>query len=115
VLVDDVLIEQVVLNLLRNSIEATRGVDPPRRRTSLATSAGPEGSVSLAVTDWGEGIPASIAARLFEPFVTARPGGLGLGLSICRSVIEAHGGSIRYRPNLEGGSVFEFTLPRSAP
>jgi signal transduction histidine kinase len=111
VLADGVLIEQVVLNLLRNAIEATRSADSRHRKVLISTARHPDGQSTLAVTDWGEGMAPSIATRLFEPFVTGRPGGLGLGLSICRSVIEAHGGALRYRPNAGRGSLFEFNLP----
>jgi signal transduction histidine kinase len=78
---------------------------------SLATMRGADGAALLRVTDRGTGVIADIEAQLFQPFVSAKAGGLGLGLSICRSVVEAHGGTIEYRPNPDGGSVFEFTLP----
>jgi two-component system, LuxR family, sensor kinase FixL len=108
---DRVLLQQVVMNLLRNAIEACREVEPRRRRVSIATARGEGGGALLRMSDSGRGVAADIEPRLFQAFVSAKPGGLGLGLSICRSVIEAHGGTIGYRANAQGGSEFEFTLP----
>jgi C4-dicarboxylate-specific signal transduction histidine kinase len=105
---DRLLIEQAALNLVRNAVEAVQELEPARRRVTVATRVEADGSVTLSVSDLGDGVPPEIAARLFEPFVTNKRGGLGLGLSICRSVVEAHGGSIRY----EGKSCFCLTLPR---
>jgi signal transduction histidine kinase len=113
--VDRLLIEQVVLNLLRNAIEAVRALPPERRRVSVETATDREGRATLAVSDLGEGVPAEIREKLFDAFVTTKPGGLGLGLSICRSVIEAHGGTIRYEPNRERGARFTFLLPVAGP
>jgi C4-dicarboxylate-specific signal transduction histidine kinase len=108
---DRVLLQQVVMNLVRNAIEACRGAAPAARRVAVSTARGEDGGALLRVADWGCGVGPEIKPRLFQAFVTAKPGGLGLGLSICRSVVEAHGGEIRYRPNESGGSVFEFALP----
>ena len=112
---DRVLLQQVVMNLVRNAIEACRDVAPSRRRVSIATARAPGGGALLRVSDWGSGVIADIEPQLFQPFVSAKSGGLGLGLSICRSVIEAHGGTIEYRANPERGSVFEFSLPPRHP
>jgi two-component system sensor kinase FixL len=65
----------------------------------------------ISVTDTGNGIPAEIQARLFQPFVTTKPEGMGIGLSVCRTIIEAHGGSLWMEPNPAGGSAFRFTVP----
>jgi signal transduction histidine kinase len=111
VVADRVLIEQVVLNLVRNAIEATPRQGPAVR---LSTQAAAGGAVTLRVSDSGSGVPAEILPTLFDAFVTTKPGGLGLGLSICRSVIEAHGGTISHAPVEGGGSRFEFTLPRKS-
>jgi C4-dicarboxylate-specific signal transduction histidine kinase len=105
---DRLLIEQVALNLVRNAVEAVQELAPERRRVTVATRVEADGSGTLAVSDLGEGVPEDVCERLFDAFVTTKRGGLGLGLSICRSVIEAHGGAIRH----EGGSRFVFTLPR---
>jgi C4-dicarboxylate-specific signal transduction histidine kinase len=106
---DRVLLQQVVMNLVRNAIDACRDVPP--RRVSISTSRGEGGAALLRVSDSGSGVLADIEPQLFQPFVSAKPGGLGLGLSICRSVVEAHGGTIGFRRSAERGSIFEFTLP----
>jgi C4-dicarboxylate-specific signal transduction histidine kinase len=108
---DRVLLQQVVLNLVRNAIEACRDAEPRRRRVTISTARAPDGAALLRVSDTGCGVAPEVEPRLFQAFVSAKPGGLGLGLSICRSVVEAHGGSIRYCPHAERGSVFEFSLP----
>ena len=108
---DRLLIEQVALNLVRNAIEAVQALPPERRRVLLATGADAEGRATLSVADLGDGVPEDARARLFDAFVTTKPGGLGLGLSICRSVIEAHGGFIRYEANGARGARFTFGLP----
>jgi C4-dicarboxylate-specific signal transduction histidine kinase len=105
---DRLLIEQAALNLVRNAVEAVQELAPERRRVTVATRVEPDGSGTLAVSDLGDGVPSDVRERLFEPFVTTKRGGLGLGLSICRSVVEAHGGTIRHEEN----SRFAFTLPR---
>jgi two-component system sensor kinase FixL len=106
--VDRVQIQQVLLNLIRNAVEAMR--DSPVRELSVRTSVQPD-RVLVAVTDTGVGIPAEIAAKLFQPFVTTKPEGMGIGLSVCRTIIEAHGGRLWTEPNSPGGSIFRFTLP----
>jgi signal transduction histidine kinase len=108
---DQLLVEQVALNLVRNAIEAVRELPPERRRVTIATSLESDGSVALCVADLGQGVPAEVNGRLFEAFVTTKPGGLGLGLSICRSVIESLGGSIRHDDNAMRGARFWFVLP----
>jgi C4-dicarboxylate-specific signal transduction histidine kinase len=105
---DRLLIEQAALNLVRNAVEAVQELEPERRRVTVTTRVEADGSATLAVADLGDGVPPEIGDRLFEAFVTTKRGGLGLGLSICRSVVEAHGGAIRY----EGSSRFSLTLPR---
>ena len=105
---DRLLIEQAALNLVRNAVEAVQELAPERRRVTVATQVEADGSGTLAVWDSGDGVPADVRERLFEPFVTTKRGGLGLGLSICRSVVEAHGGTIRH----EDRSRFAITLPR---
>jgi C4-dicarboxylate-specific signal transduction histidine kinase len=111
---DRLLIEQVALNLVRNAVEAVQALPEGRRCITVATSAGSDGSGTFSVTDHGDGVPDEAMERLFDPFVTTKPGGLGLGLSICRSVVEAHGGVIRHQANNGGGAVFAFTLPGAA-
>jgi C4-dicarboxylate-specific signal transduction histidine kinase len=111
---DRLLIEQVALNLVRNAMEAVETLPKERRRITVATQVEADGSGTLSVCDLGEGVPREASERLFDPFVTTKPGCLGLGLSICRSVVEAHGGAIRHQANREGGAVFSFTLPGAA-
>lgn len=112
VLVDRIQIQQVLFNLMRNAIEA---MDASRRRElDVATSLHDERMMEIAVTDTGPGLDDDIAARLFEPFVSTKPNGMGLGLSICRSIVEAHGGRLQCEANPGGGMIFRFTVP-SAP
>jgi len=108
---DRLLIEQAALNLVRNAVEAVQELAPERRRITVATRVEPDGSGTLAVSDLGDGVLPEVRERLFDAFVTTKRGGLGLGLSICRSGVEAHGGQIRL--DLNGrGARFAFTLPR---
>ena len=112
VLVDRIQIQQVLVNLMRNAIEA---MDASRRRQlDVATSLRDERMVEIAVTDTGPGLSDDIAARLFEPFVSTKRNGMGLGLSICRSIVEVHGGRLQCKANPGGGMIFHFTVP-SAP
>jgi two-component system sensor kinase FixL len=111
-LIDRIQIQQVLVNLIRNAAEAMDG--SPRREITLATAPKEPGLIEASVADTGPGMPADVVGRLFEPFVTTKPDGMGVGLSICRTIIEAHGGHIRTEANPEGGTVFRFTLEASA-
>jgi two-component system, LuxR family, sensor kinase FixL len=108
VLVDKVQIQQVVLNLVRNAIEAMEGA--PRRELIIATERERDGMAAVKVTDTGSGIAPEIASQLFQPFVTSKPHGLGVGLSISRTIVESHGGLISVEPNPRGGTIFRFTV-----
>jgi two-component system sensor kinase FixL len=110
VLADRVQVQQVLVNLIRNAIDAM--LDTDERLLGISTSAGPEGFVTVAVSDTGSGISEAVAGQLFQPFVTSKQNGMGIGLSICRTIIEAHGGRIWFDPAPEGGTIFRFTLPR---
>ncbi len=112
VLADKVQIQQVLLNLIRNAIEAMEGCD--RRELVVATSRAVDNMVKISVADTGTGISPEVAAQLFQPFVTSKAQGMGVGLSISRTIIEAHGGAIAPHPNSGGGTVFSFTLPAVA-
>ncbi len=107
--VDKVQIQQVVVNLTRNAIEAMESSE--RRNLTIAAGRGENGMVRVRVVDTGPGIAQEIAHRLFEPFVTTKPQGMGVGLSICRSIVEAHGGRLIAEANPEGGTIFIFTVP----
>jgi signal transduction histidine kinase len=109
--IDRVQIEQVVFNLVRNAVEAV--AECPRRILTLATDLAPDDMIEVSVADTGPGLAREIRSKLFEPFVTTKPAGLGVGLSICRVIVEAHGGKLRADANPEGGTVFRFTIPRS--
>jgi two-component system sensor kinase FixL len=113
VMVDRVQIQQVLINLMRNAMEAMR--DSERRELVIRTSSGDEGSVIIEVSDTGPGISDEIAARLFQPFVTSKPGGMGIGLSISRRIVEAHGGELSASRNSNGGATFRFSLPAFEP
>jgi two-component system, LuxR family, sensor kinase FixL len=108
VMVDKIQIQQVLLNLLRNGIEATNNCE--QRELRVASRPVADGLVEVTVTDTGAGLSPEVAARLFQPFVTTKAGGLGVGLSICRTIVEAHGGKIAGGPNVGGGTAFSFTL-----
>ncbi|PSJ38576.1 PAS domain S-box protein [Allosphingosinicella deserti] len=110
VLVDRVQIQQVLMNLMRNAIEAMDGC--PVRRLSVATTLLDPETVQVSVADTGPGIAPEIAERLFEAFTSTKRSGMGLGLSICRTIVESHGGRIRARPLDGGGTEFLFTLMR---
>jgi C4-dicarboxylate-specific signal transduction histidine kinase len=110
---DRVLAEQVALNLVRNAIEAVQGMAPERRSIVIRTHAEPHG-VRLTVEDSGPGVAEAIAGRLFDAFVTTKPGGLGLGLSICRSVVESMGGAIGHEQGAAQGARFWFSFPAAA-
>jgi two-component system, LuxR family, sensor kinase FixL len=108
VLVDKVQIQQVALNLIRNALEAMETTS--RRELTIAVT-DQNGLALFSIADTGAGISPEIAQHLFQPFVTSKADGMGVGLSISRTIIEAHGGRILARPNDGGGTIFEFTLP----
>jgi two-component system sensor kinase FixL len=109
VLADKVQVQQVLLNLIRNGIDAMEAATT--RELEVTTSRAPDNMVEISVADTGAGISPEIAGQLFQPFVTTKSQGMGVGLSISRTIIESHGGSIAQRPNPGGGTIFFFTLP----
>jgi len=109
VLADKVQIQQVLLNLMRNALEAMESSD--KRELIVSTALAPQNLVAISVADTGAGISPEIGAQLFQPFITTKRQGMGVGLSISRTIIEAHGGSIAPHPNPGGGTIFSFTLP----
>src|SRR5580658_1394049 len=109
---DRVQLQQVILNLVINAVEAMSRVSAGERELLITTRQAEAGGVLVAVQDSGPGPAPAALERLFEPFYTTKPNGLGLGLSICRSIIEGHGGRLWASANAPRGTVFQFTLPR---
>jgi two-component system sensor kinase FixL len=107
-LIDRIQIGQVMINLLRNAVEAMADSE---RRDLIVSTQSVDGAVEIVVTDSGPGIAPEVAERLFQPFVTSKAAGLGLGLSICREIVEAHGGTLRAAAGAGGGTVFVVRLP----
>jgi two-component system, LuxR family, sensor kinase FixL len=108
VLVDKVQIQQVLLNLLRNAVEAMEASQ--KRELVVSTAADEDDMIAIIVADTGSGIAPEVASQLFQPFVTSKRHGMGVGLSISRTIVEAHGGQVTAEPNPGGGAVFRFTL-----
>jgi two-component system sensor kinase FixL len=109
VFIDKVQIQQVVFNLIRNSVEALP--ESNLRELSVSTARGEDGLAQVVVSDTGPGLAQKVIDQLFQPFVTTKEKGMGLGLSICRSIVEAHGGRLWATPNAPTGVTFHFTLP----
>jgi two-component system, LuxR family, sensor kinase FixL len=107
-IVDRVQIQQVLLNLIRNAMEAMETCAV--RELSVSTGI-KDAAVLISVTDTGKGISPEVELRLFQPFVTTKAEGMGIGLSVCRTIVEAHGGRLWAEPNAAGGTIFRFTLP----
>ncbi|MGZ6134676.1 MAG: sensor histidine kinase [Myxococcaceae bacterium] len=111
VIADPVQVQQVLVNLLMNGAEAMESVKPAERRLEIRTLAEGADRVRVSVTDRGAGMDQDARRRLFEPFFTTKPAGLGMGLAICRSIVEAHGGQIRALEGATRGTTLEFWLP----
>ena len=108
---DRVMVEQVLLNLVKNAIEAMRGIPSAKRELRIEGRVNLDGEVEVRVCDRGSGLSSAEQDQLFSPFFTTKNDGLGIGLAICRSIIEYHKGRLFFEPREGGGSVFGFTLP----
>ncbi|MCB1801249.1 MAG: PAS domain S-box protein [Gammaproteobacteria bacterium] len=115
VMADRIQIEQVLLNLVRNAIDAVIDLDQARREILINVLPEPAGWITVEIKDQGPGCPQHMTERLFEPFVTTKDNGLGIGLSISHSIVEAHGGCLWLAENSEEGATFRFTLPTEMP
>ncbi|UCF39776.1 MAG: PAS domain S-box protein [Gemmatimonadota bacterium] len=111
VIADGVQLQQVILNLIRNGIDAMEETEPERREILLRTSLRDGREVEVSVTDRGCGLPVGLGEELFKPFFTTKSSGLGMGLSISRSIVSSHGGRMWYTEHGEGGTTFHFTVP----
>ena len=111
VLVDKIQIQQVIVNLVRNAIEAMEQSDRRELTISVGPASDEEPRVLIDISDTGPGLAPGVLERLFQPFVTTKAHGMGVGLSICSSIVAGHGGELRARSNAGGGTSFSFTLP----
>jgi two-component system sensor kinase FixL len=109
VMIDRVQLQQVIMNLVRNAVDALSEME--RRELTIRTGADGQDAVRIDVIDRGPGLPDDIAKRLFQPFVTSKPGGIGIGLSICKTIVDAHDGELWTTENPEGGAIFHIRLP----
>ncbi|MBX5473136.1 MAG: GHKL domain-containing protein, partial [Acetobacteraceae bacterium] len=107
-LIDKIQIQQVLVNLMRNAVEAM--ANSARRELSVSAVRAGE-MIEISVADTGPGLPEEVHARLFQPFVTTKPNGMGIGLYVCRTIVEAHGGELSADRVATGGTVFRFTVP----
>jgi PAS domain S-box-containing protein len=111
IVVDHIMIEQVLLNLLKNGIEAMNDVPFERRRLTIQAKPVDERMLEISVADHGHGLNEDDIEKIFAPFYTTKPEGMGIGLAICRSIIEFHQGRLWVEPRREGGTIFRFTVP----
>jgi signal transduction histidine kinase len=109
---DRTQLQQVILNLTINAVQALRQGDRHPRKLSISTSRDETYGVLVSVRDSGPGISQDGLGRLFDAFYTTKPDGMGIGLSICRSIVEGHGGRIWATANVPQGAAFHFTIPR---
>jgi C4-dicarboxylate-specific signal transduction histidine kinase len=112
VLANRIQVQQVLVNIIRNAFEAM--ANSLTGDLCVTTDRLDKDMIEIAIADSGPGLTKEVTSHLFEPFVSTKRNGMGLGLSICRSIVMAHGGRLRQEPNPKGGTIFRFTLP-SAP
>ena len=106
-------IQQVLVNLIRNSLEEVASI--PQAKIDVVTRQIENEKIEISVADNGRGVVLHVIDKLFQPFVSTRRDGMGLGLAICRSIVESHSGKLWYEPNPGGGAMFRFTLPSAGP
>ena len=111
IIADGVQIQQVVLNLIRNGIDAVEDTDSTEGKVLVSTGVTDTGGVLVNVSDSGSGLLEEHETELFQPFFTTKKGGMGMGLSISRTIVDAHGGRMWFSRNPEGGTTFSFTIP----
>ncbi len=109
--IDKVQVHQVMFNLMRNAIEAMQ--DLPRRELAVMAKPAEGNMLEVSVADRGPGLPEEVRGKLFQPFITTKPNGMGIGLSVCRTIVETHGGRLWAEDNPGGGTVFRFTVRRA--
>ncbi|RJG11613.1 sensor histidine kinase [Massilia cavernae] len=114
VVADGVQIQQVTLNLVLNALDALQQMAPEQRRVTIRSARNAAGGADVCVSDCGPGLSGIVAERLFEPFFSTKPDGLGVGLSISRSILERHGGTLEVEQPACGGALFRFSLPSAA-
>jgi len=106
-----VQLQQVVLNLIMNAIDAMHSVKNRAKNLAIRTSQQSDSEIAVSVEDSGIGLSPDIMTKIFDPFFTTKPQGIGMGLPISRTIIEAHAGKLMGAPRANGGAVFQFTLP----
>ena len=111
ILGDHVQLQQVLLNLIMNGVEAMKGVTDRTRELTISSTLAEPRSVLVTVQDTGTGLDPAVAERMFQPFFTTKSDGLGMGLAICRSIVEAHGGRLSASPRAPHGADVRFTVP----
>lgn len=109
IMIDRVQIQQVIVNLVRNAVDALTDVD--RRELTVCTHSSACSAVKIEVIDTGPGLAEEVAERLFEPFITTKPNGIGIGLSICKTIVDSHRGKLWATANPNGGTIFHISLP----
>ena len=110
VMADRVQVGQVLINLIRNALDSMHSIKPAQRRLQITTTRNAKGFVSIAVSDNGCGVPQEKLPRIFDAFYTTKPAGLGIGLALCRTIIDDHGGQLTAQNNPLGGMTFTMTL-----
>lgn len=108
---DSVQLQQVLLNLIRNGIDAMMATRPENRQLDVIVESSTDDAIKFRIFDRGSGVSPEVKERLFQPFFTTKTEGMGMGLAICQTIVQAHGGELRHEPNPKGGSEFFFTIP----